>query len=47
MTTLTELKNRAKKLGIRRYSVVKREELLKVIQKTEKKVYYKSTHCDV
>ena len=44
--TLTELKKRAKELGIRRYSVMKREELLKVLEETEKEVYYKSIHCD-
>jgi len=46
MTTLIELRRRAKELGIRRYSVMKKGDLLKVIKETEKEVYYKTIHCD-
>ena len=46
MATLTELKKRAKELGIRRFSAMKKEELLKVLEEAEKEVYYKSIHCD-
>ena len=35
----------AKVLGIRRFSVMKKEELLKVLEEVEKEVYYKSLHC--
>ena len=46
MQTLIELRKRAKKLGIRRYSVMKREELLKVLEEAEKEFYYRSIYCD-
>jgi len=47
MATLKKLRERAKKLGIRRYSVVKKADLIEAIAEVEKEAYYKeSITCD-
>ena len=47
MTTLIKLRKRAKEQRIRRFSVMKKDELLKMTEKAEKdNIYYKTIHCD-